>query len=90
MDSSNTIGKLFGAIILIVILSIGINITERNNIPTYIEDGYEVYLDGDVVDADTIDFNQYIVSINREKECIYITRPSRNKTNIIPFFIPLP
>ena len=35
---------------------------------------YTIYLDGQEVSKDAIDFNQYKISINDEKESIYLTK----------------
>ena len=84
-----TLTTLMGIIIAFVIFAISYSLIEKEIIiPECIEDGYEVYLDGEEVDADTIDINMYQVSIDREKECIYLTKKDNN-TSFLPVIIPM-
>lgn len=57
-----------------------------------IDDGYEVYLEGEKKDAKTLDLAQYEISIDDENKIVKLTRKTRENTNknrqvyIIPFF----
>lgn len=50
------------------------NIKLREDIPTYLEAGYAVYMDGENIDPNTIDFDQHEVSVDTERKGIYLTR----------------
>lgn len=87
MDS--TLKTMVSIVAVAMIILFGGTIYEREVVvPQCIEDGYEVYLDGEEVDVDTIDIDMYTVSVDREKECIYLTKPSQ-RTGIIPIFLPM-
>lgn len=53
------------------------DILEQENLCVYAEEvssEYQVYLDGVLVDAEDVDFSQYEISINDEKQKIYLTK----------------
>lgn len=50
---------------------------QRQNLYSYAEEvssEYQVYLDGVLVDAENIEFSQYDIEINDEKQKIYLTK----------------
>ena len=62
----------------------------KNDIPVYIEEGYNVYLDGEMIDPDTIDFAHYEISVDENKQSIFLTKKAEKKSNssIVPIIIP--
>ena len=55
-----------------------------------IKNKYDAYFDGELVDASKFDLDMYSVSINHEKQEMYITnRPQTKSTQIIPFYFPV-
>lgn len=57
-----------------------------------IDDGYEVYLEGEKKDAKTLDLAQYEISIDDENKIVKLTRKNRENTDeirpvyVMPFF----
>lgn len=85
----NTINVMMKGVVIILIVALLWTISEYKSVPNLIEKGYEVYLDGEEVNADKVDINQYSISIDRENECIYLTESNHNGTTIFPMIIPM-
>ncbi len=70
---------LFGAIVVsIMILFLHITAknyleTRNNSIQEAIENNYTFYLDGNEINVENIDINQYQITIDNEKEKVFLT-----------------
>ncbi len=53
------------------------------------EEGYGVYLNGERIDGEKMDFHQYSVSIDHDKKEIYLAfRGTGSTHNVMPVFFP--
>lgn len=53
-----------------------------------IENEYTAYFDGQEIDINKIDLSQYEVTVNHEKEEVYITYKQKSSSSMYPIFIP--
>lgn len=53
-----------------------------------IENEYAAYFDGQEIDINKIDLSQYEVTVNHEKEEVYITYKQKSSSSMYPIFIP--
>ena len=53
-----------------------------------IENEYTAFLDGQEIDINKIDLSQYEVTVNHEKEEVYITYKQKSNSSMYPVFIP--
>ena len=62
----------------------------KNDIPIYIEEGYNVYLDGEMIDPNTIDFGHYEISVDENKQSIFLTKRAQKDSDstFFPIIIP--
>lgn len=72
---------------MLLMFSMIFSVLEKEKTPEFVENGYEIYLDGEPVDLDVIDINQYDVTIDHEKECIFLTKPENNRIMFLPMFL---
>lgn len=65
----------------------------QRDIEIALEGDYSAYLDGVLVDVSKIDINQYSVSVNHEKQEIYMSykQPTSTTTRVhtVPIFFPM-
>ena len=65
---------------------------DMKKVEAAIEDGYDVYLEGELKDAKTLDLAQYEISIDDENKIVKLTRENRENTDeirpvyVMPFF----
>ena len=78
------------ALISVVILfgSFFLGIKRYDTLDARVSEGYAIYLDGQQVDAETISFSQYKISINDTNKTIYLTQKNERWNNYMPVIIP--
>lgn len=52
-------------------------------------DDYTFFLDGEIVDIDTVDLNQYEISVSEEAHKVFLTNKAENERNSRTLFWPV-
>lgn len=82
---------VIGAVVLIITIVSYFSLTSKGNqyLVDRVSSGYYVYYNGEAIDGTKVNFNDYSVSINEEKEEIYLAdKPVRTRRHVVPVVYP--
>ena len=80
--------KIFFAVtIILLVVSSTVTTKKYEILQENVKSGYIVSLEGNEVDANMVDFRQYIISISDKKQIIYLTHRN-NRSRFVPVVVP--